>query len=230
MNAPPDDDVAESAALFREIRDVLDVLDPMPDDLTTRAKFAISARTLEAELAELTTEHLIAVRGAAAPTSGGLFTAAGGSVVVELAPDVAGGMRIDGWVSDGPADIEAYAAHDPLALATRPPVATAATDEAGRFDIVVPGGAGGAPGAIPGGCRSHHPHPPPGALRRSPRALGRRRRSPSASSRSTARPRSATTTRAGTGKRDRSSRVCCGGSPHSRPRPARVSGSRPCGS
>ncbi len=135
------DDVADASALLAELNDLLETLDPVPADLAERAKFAISARALDAEIAALMTADLVTVRGSTAQETGRLFTTPGGaSVLVDLSVDTGGRLRIDGWVTDGSAEISAYAAQDPLAVAGAPALARVRADDDGRFILTVPGG------------------------------------------------------------------------------------------
>lgn len=140
MNASPVDYIADSTRLLADVRDLLDLLDPVPADLAGRAKFSISARAMDAEVAQLLSADLVALRGATAQQTGRLFTSAGGlSVQVDLSGDMGGHVRIDGWVSATPAEILAYAADDPMSVAARPPLARSTTDEFGRFLLTVSG-------------------------------------------------------------------------------------------
>ena len=117
----------EDERLLAELSAVLDLADPMPDDLTVRTRFALELADLDFEVATWTRdEELVGVRGTTAPNT---ITFTGGdlTVMVSLAP-ASNGNRFDGWlVPGGPHAIEVRVdGHEST---------TTNADEGGRFAL-----------------------------------------------------------------------------------------------
>jgi hypothetical protein len=70
--------------LLRELRDVVDKADPMPDHVMAAAKAAFMWRTIDAELAELVNDSLAAHSGVRATDAARLLTFEGPDVEVEV--------------------------------------------------------------------------------------------------------------------------------------------------
>jgi hypothetical protein len=112
------------AELLAELSVVIDVMDPVPDDLAARTCFAMDLETLDFEVAQwMRDDQLAGVRGAATQRTV-TFTVDGLTVMVSLAPDTRGN-RMDGWlVPGGPHRIEVRVdGYD----------ATTTADDGGRF-------------------------------------------------------------------------------------------------
>ncbi|MEI2776604.1 MAG: hypothetical protein V9G19_11695 [Tetrasphaera sp.] len=114
--------------LLDEVRDVLDALDPMPDDLVEEVKFALTVRLLNAEVAALTAAAVPALRTIAESPPSITFSSASLSVMLGVSEDDRGLLRLDGWVTHGGAEVSV---HRPEVTST--PLARAVTDSHGRF-------------------------------------------------------------------------------------------------
>ena len=90
--------------LLDEVRDVLDALDPMPDDLVEEVKFALTVRLLNAEVAALTAAAVPALRTIAESPPSITFSSASLSVMLGVSEDDRGLLRLDGWVTHGGAE------------------------------------------------------------------------------------------------------------------------------
>jgi hypothetical protein len=115
---------AEDAGLLAELSVMIDVMDPVPDDLAARTCFAMDLETLDFEVAQwMREDQLAGVRGAATQRTV-TFTVDDLTVMVSLAPDMRGN-RMDGWlVPGGPHRIEVRVdGYD----------ATTTADDGGRF-------------------------------------------------------------------------------------------------
>lgn len=129
-------DPAERELLAR-IRAVLDETDPVPEFLVEAAQASFTWRTIDAELAELTSDSLLegaAVRSSRTPRLL-TFTADAATVVVEVAEHVRGsvGHRLLGQIlSPRPAEVDVRHAEGTLSVTA---------DEFGRFraEAVPPG-------------------------------------------------------------------------------------------
>lgn len=114
------------------IRGLFSRADPMPADLTERLKFAITVQALHAEIAELTDNALLAIRGGArpseevepTPTESVTFTAASVSLMVSATPGDEDRVRIDGWVTSPGAHVD---------VVTSGGTSSVVSDENGRF-------------------------------------------------------------------------------------------------
>lgn len=98
--------------LLAQVRVMFDETDPVPEILVDAARATLSWRTIDAELAELTTDSLLegaAVRSGRAPRLL-TFTAGAATLVVEVAEHVRGagiGRRLLGQIlSPRPAEVE----------------------------------------------------------------------------------------------------------------------------
>lgn len=119
-------DATDERAL-RLIRTHLEVADPVPVDLTERVKFAMTVASLEAEIAHLMDDSLLA--GATRTTEYDrattvTFESEGLSIMVSLEPLKGDHTLVRGWVTSPGADVE-------LRERSRSQEATA--DEDGRF-------------------------------------------------------------------------------------------------
>lgn len=117
------------------VRDLFAHVDPMPAGLTDRVKFALTVQALQAEVAELTDSALLVTRApeagttAPTPTESVTFTAPSVSLMVLVSPARdAEGVRIDGWVTRGGAEVDVVHATG---------TTTATANEHGRFVIDV---------------------------------------------------------------------------------------------
>jgi hypothetical protein len=118
---------AEDERLLAELSALLELADPMPDDLTVRTRFAMELDDVDFEVATWKRDdELVGVRGAAVPNTI-TFTVGDLTVMVSLAP-AANGNRFDGWlVPGGPHAVEVRVQdHE---------TATTNADEGGRFAL-----------------------------------------------------------------------------------------------
>jgi hypothetical protein len=117
----------EDKRLLTELAALLELADPMPDDLTVRTRFAMELDDLDFEVATWKrSDELVGVRGTAVPNTI-TFTVGDLTVMISLAP-AANGNRFDGWlVPGGPHTIEVRVEGH---AAT-----TTNADEGGRFAI-----------------------------------------------------------------------------------------------
>lgn len=70
--------------LLRELRDVVDKADPIPDHVLAAAKAAFIWRTIDTELAELVNDSLVSAAGVRATDAARLLTFQGPGVEVEV--------------------------------------------------------------------------------------------------------------------------------------------------
>jgi hypothetical protein len=115
----------EDHSLLAELSTVLDLVDPVPDDLVERTQFALDLEHLDVEVARWeTASRLAGVRSHAAPSTI-TFAVEDLTVMISLAPAL-NGNRFDGWlVPGGPHRIEVRVeGHES---------STTNTDEDGRF-------------------------------------------------------------------------------------------------
>ncbi len=119
-------DDAEDNALLTELRALAALQDPVPLEAVAAARSAIAWRTMDVELAELTTDAAPAgIRGATAPTVLS-FDASDVSIEIEIL-DSPGGRRFLGQlVPPGPGIVQ---------VRHRDGTAAVAADEVGRFSI-----------------------------------------------------------------------------------------------
>lgn len=131
MNSPTDPTSTDpidrvDVATLELLADSYRRLDPEPAGMTDRIKFALTVQSLEAEVAQLVEESLLAVRGTdTRRTESVTFSAGRVSLMVSTAPSGAK-VRIDGWVTSGGARVEASVGEHVFA---------ATADEHGRFVI-----------------------------------------------------------------------------------------------
>ena len=114
-------------ALLVQLRDALEVADPVPDTVVSHAKSAFTWLTIDAELAALADDSLLAgpaVRSAATARSL-TFECATGVVVLEVSDQGEDERRLLGQ-TDRPADLQVLHRGGTLSLAT---------DEHGRFRV-----------------------------------------------------------------------------------------------
>lgn len=117
----------EDARLLAELSVLIDLADPMPDDLVARTRFAMDLEDLDFEVARWQRDDRMAgVRGSAAPSTI-TFTVGDLTVMVSLVP-AAQGNRFDGWlVPGGPHTVEVRVeGHDSV---------TTTADDGGRFAL-----------------------------------------------------------------------------------------------
>ena len=122
---------ARDLSNLAHVRDLYASTDPVPAGLTDRLKYAISVHVLHADVAELVESVQLATRTTEArraeptPTESVTFTAASVSLMVSMSrtPDDAG-VRIDGWVTCGGAEID---------VVSSDATTTVTSDEHGRF-------------------------------------------------------------------------------------------------
>lgn len=115
------------------VRELFSRTDPMPSGLTDRIKFEFTLAALHAEVAELQELTLTGVRADSAsftPTESVTFTSSTLSLMVSISPAGEGArpgtVRIDGWVTGGPATVELRAGEKSIA---------AEADANGRFSV-----------------------------------------------------------------------------------------------
>jgi hypothetical protein len=121
MNQPLD---GTDLALLAELAGSYARLDPVPAGMTDRIKFALTVRSLEAEVAQLVETRALAVRGGDTRRIESVtFSAGRVSLMVSTTPSGTN-VRIDGWVTSAGARVEAK--HDNG-------VSVAEADEHGRF-------------------------------------------------------------------------------------------------
>lgn len=121
----------EDAGILAQLRDVFELLDPVPDGLVDRIQLALELEDWDGRLTELELVSLVGatVRGAVetetnAPTATYTFASQGLTVVLRVA-GIAGDRRLDGWVAPGRAyRVEIWQGAD---------VCDALCDDSGRF-------------------------------------------------------------------------------------------------
>lgn len=101
-------------------------LDPVPAGMAERMKFAITVRSLEAEVAQLVQSSPLAVRGAETQQTESVTFSAGRVSLMVTTTGSGAGVRIDGWVTTPGAQVEATYPHRSF---------KATADEHGRFVI-----------------------------------------------------------------------------------------------
>lgn len=126
-DAPLDD---SDVALLAQVATMLDIADPVPDDLIERIQFSLALDEVFAEVAEMTRvlDDALAVRtdlSDATRTETVTFSAERLTAMVTLSELGAGRVRIDGWVT--PAGVRT------VALRMQGEDQTVQTDESGRF-------------------------------------------------------------------------------------------------
>ncbi len=104
---------AVDAQVLAGVREVYDRTDPMPPELPDRIKFELTLAALHAEVAQLQELTLTGVRAdpqPIRPTESVTFTSSRYSLMVTVSAGGDGAaaqtVRIDGWVTGGPASIE----------------------------------------------------------------------------------------------------------------------------
>ncbi|GLZ76091.1 hypothetical protein Afil01_08980 [Actinorhabdospora filicis] len=94
----PIDDV--DVATLGEIREMYDLVDPMPPGLVTRVQFALELEEAEFELARICEEsRLVGVRSIAEETRTITFDSAVLTVMISLRPVTEDRVRVDGWLA-----------------------------------------------------------------------------------------------------------------------------------
>lgn len=96
-------------AVLRELREVVRRLDPCPAALAERVKFALTVQALHAEVAELTDQPELVVRGFGdepAEATTVTFSTDSLSIMVSVVPTPSGRARVDGWLTCGHADVQ----------------------------------------------------------------------------------------------------------------------------
>lgn len=118
------DDV--DSALLRHVRILHESIDPMPDDLPEKVKFAMTVAALEAEVAQIVTaSSLTTVRGTDYDRADTVtFASDGVSVMVSIEHQASTKVDLVGWVSEGDVEVE---------LRERGRTRTTSTDAEGRF-------------------------------------------------------------------------------------------------
>ncbi len=102
----PDESLdAVDLMVLQAVGELYEQVDPVPEGLAERMRFGINVALLEAEIAEITREAAVAVRGVE-PTDTVTFTSPSISVMVSVTVQGAS-ARIDGWVTAGGAEVEA---------------------------------------------------------------------------------------------------------------------------
>lgn len=101
------DEAADTGAirdeeLFERLRQAWEGADPAPADLADRISFALALDDLEVELLRLHADFAEPVGARGEDTLQTVtFSGESLSVMVSLSSGAAGGVRIDGWISDG---------------------------------------------------------------------------------------------------------------------------------
>ena len=116
MNATPDPEIVLAAGalddvdaqLLEQVRQLHEVVDPVPADLVDRVKFAMSVAALEAELAEIVSSATLeTVRGTDYDRADTItFASEGLSVMVTIEHGRSTRADIAGWVSQGEVEVE----------------------------------------------------------------------------------------------------------------------------
>jgi hypothetical protein len=109
-----------------DIRELFEVLDPMPADLPERIRFSLALRDLEVEVARLAEEDQLAVAARGTEQSRTItFDSDSLTIMIRIDANRDGTVRVDGWLAPPQCRrIEMKTAADPL---------TAASDGQGRF-------------------------------------------------------------------------------------------------
>jgi hypothetical protein len=127
------DDV--DVTILDELRALLEIIDPMPEHLADNVKFALTVAALNAEIAELTAHEAVALRSADLALAQSItFTSSTLSLMISVSADHEGTIRLDGWVTQGGANVEVHLDPHPLSLAAKPD-RVALADAHGRFVI-----------------------------------------------------------------------------------------------
>jgi hypothetical protein len=117
---------ALDALILQAVRSLYDQVDPVPDGLAERVKFATTVHELEAEVAELLRHpvHMASARSEQSTVETITFTSKHLTVMVSVAPAGSARVRIDGWVTGGGVRVE---------LRTDEPLRVTSADAEGRF-------------------------------------------------------------------------------------------------
>ncbi|HET6967766.1 MAG TPA: carboxypeptidase regulatory-like domain-containing protein [Ornithinibacter sp.] len=134
MNASPEPEMRLAAQpldavdlhLLDALRQIHQDVDPVPDDLVDRVKFAMTVAALEAEVAEIVSSATLeTVRGTDYDRADTVtFASDGLSVMVSIEHSATTKVDIVGWVSETDVEVE---------LRERGRTRTAAVDDEGRF-------------------------------------------------------------------------------------------------
>jgi len=117
---------ADDEGVLRRLGELLDGADGPPEGFTERMRFAVAARGLADELAQLTEPAAVAARGQDRPAQTWTFEAASLTILVTAEPTRDGRTRVDGWLAPAAARIVRLRGADGGVRETM-------TDELGRF-------------------------------------------------------------------------------------------------
>jgi hypothetical protein len=119
--------IADDAGLLATIREVFELVDPMPPDLPERIRFAMALRDLDAELARFASaedELALAARGAEESRTI-TFDSDSLTIMIRIDPNPDGTVRVDGWLAPPhPRNVEMRLAERSMSVIA---------DESGRF-------------------------------------------------------------------------------------------------
>src|SRR6266567_9586008 len=118
---------ADDAGLIAAIREMIELVDPMPSDLPERIRFAIALRDLDAELARFASvpdEAAITVRGMEESRTI-TFDSDSLTIMIRIDGNADGTVRVDGWLAPAQAGrVEMRRVDNSISVTA---------DEAGRF-------------------------------------------------------------------------------------------------
>jgi hypothetical protein len=121
---------AADVQVLQEVAELLDQVDPVPDDLVDRVKFSLALDEMFSEVARITRTSVDALAVRNEPTSDVrtetlTFSADELTVMVSISRGGRDGLRIDGWVAPpGPTSVQLRLQDESRELVT---------DESGRF-------------------------------------------------------------------------------------------------
>ena len=90
---------ADDEGVLRRLGELFDGADGPPEGFTERMRFAVAARGLADELAQLTEPAAVAARGQDRPARTWTFEAASLTILVTAEPTRDGRTRVDGWLA-----------------------------------------------------------------------------------------------------------------------------------
>ncbi len=123
-------------AILHEVRDLADLVDPVPTELVDKVKFALTVQALDAELAELMASPLVQVRSQDVALAQSItFTSSTLSLMISVSEERDGTIRLDGWVTQGGAQIELHVDPAPFGILAVPPQRVVEAEATGRFVI-----------------------------------------------------------------------------------------------
>ncbi|SDC51821.1 hypothetical protein [Actinokineospora iranica] len=120
--------------ILREIRGLCEALDPVPDDLVERVRFAIDLADIDTEIEVLRATEMPMAAGARGEHSRVItFDSPTLTIMVKIESNADGSLRVDGWLSPvGGHAVEARTASGPI---------TTSSSADGRFSLArVPAG------------------------------------------------------------------------------------------